>query len=406
MKEMISKEELRQFLINYHNLNEYESFVGTDGVMEYFKRVRSIQYDPLNVVGRNPDLVLQSKVQGYKPEMLQSLLYKEHALIDGFDKEMSVYRVEDYPLFAKIREENMESTKNTLSNRGQLEALDLLDNIRRLIKENGITGTKDISIGESNKSRWGHKKLSSAALDYLYSTGELCVAEKRGIQKYFDFTSNVLPREFSYNFEFENEEEFLKWYIKRRIRSIGALWGKSGSGWLGHYVSDTSKRKSALEMLHEKGEILRFYVSGINVPFYIAKEDEKFLEFKEKKKKVKFLAPLDNMIWDRGMIAKLFDFEYRWEVYTPVAKRKYGYYVLPVIYGNQFIARFEAKKMIPNVPFIIKSWYWEPGIEITNEMLDAIDAAIRKFTEYLGVPCLQSYFDIIVKNKVMEENEL
>ena len=123
MKEMISKEELRQFLINYHNLNEYESFVGTDGVMEYFKRVRSIQYDPLNVVGRNPDLVLQSKVQGYKPEMLQSLLYKEHALIDGFDKEMSVYRVEDYPLFAKIREENMESTKNTLSNRGQLEAL-------------------------------------------------------------------------------------------------------------------------------------------------------------------------------------------------------------------------------------------------------------------------------------------
>lgn len=397
MREIISKEELRQFLINYHNLNEYESFVGTDGVMEYFKRVGSIQYDPLNVIGRNTDLVLQSKVQGYKPEMLQSLLYKEHALIDGFDKEMSIYRVEDYPLFAKVREANMQSIKSTLANRGQLDALDLLENIRSFIKENGITGTKDISIGESKKSRWGHKKLSSAALDYLYSTGELCVAEKRGIQKYFDFALNVLPKEFSYNFEFENEEEFLKWYIKRRIRSVGALWEKSGGGWLGHYISDTCKRKTVLEMLYKKGEIQRFYVSGINVPFYITKEDEKFLELKEKKKKVKFLAPLDNMLWDRNMIAKIFDFEYRWEVYTPVAKRKYGYYVLPVIYGNQFIARFEAEKVISNAPFKIRNWWWEPGIKTTNEMLDAINIAIGEFAEYLEAPCLQNYFDTIIK---------
>ena len=395
MKEIISKEELRQFLINYHNLNEYESFEGRDGVLKYINRVGSIQYDPLNVVGRNPDLVLQSKVQGYKSEMLQSLLYKDHILIDGFDKEMSIYRVEDYPLFAKIREANMQSTKNTLSYRGQLEALDLLDDIRRFIKENGITGTKDISIGESRQSRWGHKKLSSAALDYLYSSGELCVAEKRGTQKYFDFTSNVLSKEFSCNFEFDNEEEFFNWYIKRRIRSMGALWEKSGSGWLGHYLSDSLKRKSALGTLLKEGEILQFFVSGINVPFYIAKEDEKYLEFEEKRKKVKFLAPLDNMLWDRDMVAKLFDFEYRWEVYTPVAKRKYGYYVLPVVYGNKFIARFEPEKVTANIPFTIKRWYWEPGIEITNDMLEAIDAAISKFVEYLGIPRLQNYFDKI-----------
>lgn len=395
--ERILKEELGQFLINYHNLNEYENFVGTDGVMEYFKRVRSIQYDPLNVVGRNPDLVLQSKVQGYKPEMLQSLLYKEHALVDGYDKEMNIYRVEDYPFLGKVRQANMQSRKNTLAYREQLDALDLLDDIRSHIKKNGITGTKDISIGESKKSHWGYKKLSSAALDYLYSTGELCVAEKRGIQKYFDFTSNVLPKEYSYDFSFKSEEEFLEWYIKRRIKSVGVLWGKSGGGWLGHYVSDTSKRKGTLEMLYEKGEVLCFSVSGINVPFYIAKEDEKFLEYQEKKKKVKFLAPLDNMLWDRDMIAKIFDFEYRWEVYTPVAKRKYGYYVIPVIYGNRFVARFEAEKVVPDTPFIIKNWWWESGIKITNEMLDAINIAIEKFAEYLSVPRLQNYNDVIKK---------
>ncbi|NLJ67235.1 MAG: winged helix DNA-binding domain-containing protein [Clostridiales bacterium] len=398
MKDTILKEELRQFLVNYHNLNDYESLAGKDGVMKYFNRVGSIQYDPLNVVGRNPDLVLQSKVQGYKPEILESLLYNERALVDGYDKEMNIYRAEDYPLFAKIREAHTQSTIKTLSYRGQLEALDILDDIRRFIRENGITGSKDISIGESRGSSWGHRKLSSAALDYLYSTGELCVAERRGTQKYYDFTSNVLPGGFTYNFEFDNEEEFLKWYIKRRIRSVGALWEKSGGGWLGHYISDSRKRKVILEMLYDEGEIIRFTVSGLNVPFYIAKEDEDFFEFKEKKKKVKFLAPLDNMIWDRDMVSKVFDFEYRWEVYTPVAKRKFGYYVLPVIYGNQFIARFEPEKIAPNVPFTIKSWYWEPGIELTDEMLEAIDLAISNFADYLGVPRIQDYFDIIVKN--------
>jgi uncharacterized protein YcaQ len=398
MKDTILKEELRQFLVNYHNLNDYESLAGKDGVMKYFNRVGSIQYDPLNVVGRNPDLVLQSKVQGYKPEILESLLYKERALVDGYDKEMNIYRVEDYPLFAKIREAHTQSVKKTLSYRGQLEALDILDDIRRFIRENGITGSKDISIGESRGSSWGHRKLSSAALDYLYSSGELCVAERRGTQKYYDFTSNVLPGGFTYNFEFDNEEEFLKWYIKRRIRSVGALWERSGGGWLGHYISDSRKRKVILEMLYDEGEIIRFTVSGLNVSFYIAKEDEDFFEFKEKKKKVKFLAPLDNMIWDRDMVSKVFDFEYRWEVYTPVTKRKFGYYVLPVIYGNQFIARFEPEKIAPNVPFTIKSWYWEPGIELTDEMLEAIDLAISNFADYLGVPRIQDYFDIIVKN--------
>jgi len=398
MKDTILKEELRQFLVNYHNLNDYESLAGKDGVMKYFNRVGSIQYDPLNVVGRNPDLVLQSKVQGYKPEILQNLLYNERALVDGYDKEMNLYRVEDYPLFAKIREAHTQSVKKTLSYRGQLEALDILDDIRRFIRENGITGSRDISIGGSRESRWGHIKLSSAALDYLYSSGELCVAERRGTQKYYDFTSNVLPGEFAYNFDFQNEEDFLRWYIKRRIRSVGALWERSGGGWLGHYISDSRKRKAILEMLYEEGEIIRFTVSGINVPFYIAKGDEKFFKFKEKSKKVKFLAPLDNMIWDRDMISELFDFNYRWEVYTPAAKRKYGYYVLPVIYGNQFIARFEPEKTASDEPFSIKSWYWEPGIEVTEEMLEAIDLAISNFTEYLGVPRFKSYTDILVKN--------
>jgi len=89
VNEVLSKEELRQFLINYHNLNDYEGFPGSDGVIEYFKRVGSIQYDPLNVVGRNSDLVLQSKVRGHKPEILD-------VTISNFAKYLGVSHLQDY----------------------------------------------------------------------------------------------------------------------------------------------------------------------------------------------------------------------------------------------------------------------------------------------------------------------
>lgn len=88
---MLSKEDAREFLVNYHNLNGSQNYCGLSGVLKYFKKVGSIQYDPLNVVGRNADLVLQSRIINYNKEMLQDLLYKEHTLVDGFDKEMYNY---------------------------------------------------------------------------------------------------------------------------------------------------------------------------------------------------------------------------------------------------------------------------------------------------------------------------
>ncbi len=87
---IITNEDARNFLINYQNLNGDEKLQGYDGAKEYLNKVRCVQFDPLNVVGRNPDLVLQSRVTNYKPEILADLLYKERCLIDAFDKMLSV----------------------------------------------------------------------------------------------------------------------------------------------------------------------------------------------------------------------------------------------------------------------------------------------------------------------------
>jgi len=330
--------------------------------------------------------------------MLYDLLYRQHRLIDGFDKEMCIYEADEYVSFARVRKANVKRTEATLAYRGQLDALNIVEEVRDYIKKNGMTSSKDLSIGESRVSRWGHKKLSSAALDYLYCRGDLAIKEKRGTQKYYDFTDNVLPKELLEGDDFIDDKEFLQWYIKRRIQCVGLLWNKSGGSWQGHYLSDKKIRENVINHLVDTKKLQVVYIEGIDTPFYFPYEAECHFNYPNKGH-VKFLAPLDNMLWDREMINRIFHFDYRWEVYTPVDKRKYGYYVLPVLYGTKLIARFEPYKSKKDEPFMIKNWWWEPGITVTDVMLDEIHRTIKDFARYLSVPCKESYTDVIMKKE-------
>lgn len=398
VKVEISLEKARSFLVNYHNLNEVREYRGIDGIIQCFQQLKSIQYDPLNVVGRNADLVLQSRVRDYEPSMLYDLLYRQHRLIDGFDKEMCIYEADEYVSFARVRKANVKRTEATLAYRGQLDALNIVEEVRDYIKKNGMTSSKDLSIGESRESRWGHKKLSSAALDYLYCRGDLAIKEKRGTQKYYDFTDNVLAKELLEADDFIDDTEFLQWYIKRRIQCVGLLWNKRGGSWQGHYLSDKKTRENVINHLVDTKKLQVVYIEGIDTPFYLPYEAQCHFNYPNKGH-VKFLAPLDNMLWDREMINRIFHFDYRWEVYTPVDKRKYGYYVLPVLYGTKLIARFEPYKSKKDEPFMIKNWWWEPEITVTDVMLGEIHRTIKDFARYLSVPCKESYTDVIMKKE-------
>lgn len=391
MTETISKEEARSFLIQYHNLNNQQKLSGKEGILSHFKKVGSIQYDPLNVVGRNADLVLQSKISDYKPDLLQDLLYKERDLVDGWDKEMCIYLTSEYSRFERIRQTRTDLIKYTLENRGQLAVFDILNEVRNSIKSRGALSSKDLSIGEVRKDRWGHKKLSSAALDYLYTKGELCIVNKSGTQKLYDFTENIFCKEIVQPFSFQDEEAFLSWYVKRRIGSVGMLWDRRGGAWQGYYLHDKKLREKTLNHLVEDGSILRFQVEDLKFSFYIRKQDLSYFQPCSNTTVAKFLAPLDNFLWDRDMISKLFGFDYSWEVYLPVEKRKYGYYVLPVLYGNQFIARFEPNQTRKGSEFSIKNWWWEKDVEVTSDMKDAIYVAANNFCSYLEA---ENNFDI------------
>lgn len=380
-----SKEEARHMLCRYHNLDSAETLCGKSGAEKIMQRIHSIQYDPLNVTARNADLVLQARVQNYREADLYDLLYREHRLIDGFDKEMCIYEAKDFSRFRFVRNEHIKHVVSTLRYRKQMGVLDILGDVRDFVAKHGRTGTKDISIGEVQENRWGHKKLSSAALDYLFNSGELSVADKRGTQKYFDLTERVLDSKELLDDQDMTIEEFLEWYIERRIQSVGFLWNKPGGAWQGHFLSESEIRSSVLQTLVEKNRIEKIQIKGIQEPFYHSRNLEEYEKMQSSGSYARFIAPLDNIMWDRQMLEALFDFNYRWEVYTPVAKRKFGYYVLPVLYNGKFVARFEAEPVRQAEEFVIKHWWWEPGIEPDEDMREVIVLEMMRFAEFLQI---------------------
>ncbi|MDQ0194882.1 DNA glycosylase AlkZ-like family protein [Paenibacillus wynnii] len=382
----ITNSEARRFLVKYHGLDNSNVFSGEKGILEYIKRVGCVQYDPLDVVGRNADLVFQARIKEYSLAYLENLLYKERSLIDGWDKMMSIYSTSDWPYFQRLRKAKEEELRFILQRRGSLDALLHVDFIRDLMFDKGPLQSTQVQLGGIGHGRWGQKNLSGVAMDFMFNTGELGIFRKKNTQKVYDLIERLLPYELLHGTApFNNEREFYKWYFKRRVGSSGLLWKRNGGGWLGHFLSDKELRASILSELVEDHKLAMISIEGIEDIFYIRVEDLEILNktYEAKEKVVRILAPLDNLIWDRKMTEEIFNFKYSWEVYVPVEKRKFGYYVLPVLYGDQIVARFEPEIHRGSNPFVIKNWWWEEGVVISEELNSAIKKELYAFSRYL-----------------------
>lgn len=393
-KVMMTKEQARRFLLIYQGLQPPYARKGKNGIMEYIRQVGCIQFDPLNIVGHNPELVLQSRIPGFKPAMLQELLYRDRKLLDGWDKQMSIYSVEDWPCYRRYREGNL----SWLGSEDK-PAVAILPQVRQIIEEKGPVSSLDLEFGESVSWAWGPTRVARAALESMYFWGELIIHHKVYTRRVYDFARRHLPPELlTAPDPNPAEEDFQDWYVHRRIGGIGMMWSKSSEAWLGASGIKSPERNRALGRLLDKGMLTEVQVEGVKVPLYMQSASlplwEQVKASGQQQAKASILAPLDNLLWDRALIKELFDFDYRWEVYKPVEERQYGYYVLPVLYGDRFVARFEPGREKKTGAMIIKNWWWEPGIKPAKKLQAELVQCFRRFLAYLGTDRLQVGFAI------------
>lgn len=390
----ISQAEARRFLIHYHGLGDVGAFSGEKGAVEYLQRVGSIQYDPLDVVGRNADLVLQSRIADYRRNStLEKLLYADRLLIDGWDKMMSIYRQSDWPYLGRVRKRRGEEVMLVLRRRDSAGALELTEEVKQMLRQQGPLRANEIKLGEAGRGRWGHRNLAGAALDYLFNIGEVGIRGKRGSQKVYDLIEHLLPQELLNSPDpFADERDFQRWYVERRVGGVGLLWGRNGGGWLGQYLSDKPARTAILAELVEEGRLIAVSIAGIEEVFYLRGQDLAFLDAGDPLpgEAARLLAPLDNLLRDRELVERIFGFSYSWEVYLPTAKRKYGYYVLPVLHGDRLIARVELGQQRGSAPLCVRHWWWEAEAQPDSQLRAAVLAGLQRFAQFMGAEFLES----------------
>ena len=372
----LSCEQARRFLVTYH-------FALTD-LPGVFERLGTVQYDPLNPVGRNPDLVFQARIPGYSVDDWQHAAYTERIIYDAWDKQACLVPVGDWPWRALTREqfrpyhdrEILQADSRTpaaifaaIDAQGPLSSLEFEDQARHPDHNTwyGVTQTKRV-------------------LRALWACGLLVTHHRKGGRHYYDRPERVIPPQHYNNQTPLDQDAYHRWIILRRFQATGLLrptadpciWSACGSG---------ATRKLTISALAEEGLLTPVRVGEKAWPYYILTSAIPLLDAAPLIPRVIFLGPLDSFLWDRKAVLQLFDFDYIWEVYKPVEQRRWGYYVLPVFYGDRFIARVDSR--LEKGVWTISRWWWEPDVVPNDALLEALRTAVSQFLRYLRADALR-----------------
>lgn len=380
----VSKEQARRFMLLKQGLLGECKYIGKQGVLDFVNQAGCVQFDPVDVCGQSADIVLHSRVKDYSKEMLDELLYKDRLLVDYFDKNLCIFPVEYLPVFWHIKPGGGYAEAYHRRGGEAVEKIEPL--IRRLIAEKGHISASEIKIDDD--AGWNRRMSSSlprVALESMYFRGELIIHHKTGKNKSYAFAKDHIPEAIlSAALPFKSEDERFAWHVLRRIGAVGLLWNKASDAWLGLSMK-SAQRQRAFELLQSKGKIKELHIESLKDTFYFKTEDEPLFELASSacaEERCEFIAPLDSLMWDRKLIKALFDFDYSWEIYTPAEKRKYGAYVLPILYGENFIGRIEAASDRRTKTFVVKNIWYEDGVKQSKALKAAIENCVERFARF------------------------
>jgi uncharacterized protein YcaQ len=384
----LSKTHARRFLLAHQRLWPPRRLEGKAGIIDFVHHVGCIQFDPINVVGRNPDLVLSSRVADYRPALLEELLYTQRHLLDGWDKVASIHPTTDWPYFARRRV----AMEEWHAERFELPT-EILAKVLEAIRERGPLSSIDLKSWDKIEWTWGQEiRLGRAALETLYGAGRLVVHRRAGTRRVFELAERALPADLlSASDPNQTEEEYQNWHVLRRVGGLGLANPRATEYWLSILgVRNQPGRRAVLARLVARSDLVAVAVEDLaGHTFFVRTADLPTLEAVQRtsspEPEAAIIGPLDNFMWDRDLLRWVFDFDYVWEVYKPKAKRVYGYYVLPVIYGDRFVARFDPAFDKKTRHLTIANWWWEAGVEPNDAMEAALAACFRDFMRYLDV---------------------
>jgi uncharacterized protein len=322
-----------------------------------FERLGSIQFDPLKPVGCNHDLVLQ-----------------------GWDKQASLVRMSDWPQRRVYHQWHDRWWRKKILDAHPDAVKAVLDELRRRGPLTSTAFEHQVHVADWQGS-WYGPKLTKNVLRALWHTGQVLTHSRKHGHHVYDLAERVVPKKLlrTKPIAEQNSVEFL---IELRHRAMGLLRPTASYE---VWSMDAGLRKSAIASLLAQKKLVRVEVDGMT--FHAAPEVLQQIDQRSDgpEDRMIFVAPLDQIVWDRKAVEHLFEFEYRWEVYVPPGKRRWGYYVLPVFHGDRFVARIDSKQV--GDVWQVLSFRWETSPTLAR--LDSLSRAASHFRDYLRAAALK-----------------
>jgi uncharacterized protein len=388
MKEtrVISRTVARRSAIVAQGLAGPRPHADTEGIMNVVGRLGCLQLDPITIVTRSHLLVLWSRLGPYDQGLLDLLLWQERRLFEYWAHAASIVLTQDYPLhqmrmrsygkgagaWIQQNETLRLSILSALQLRGPLRSRDFEDPVQVAWRSSG----------------WTDGRTVGRMLDFLWAQGRILVSKRVGANKWWDLAERCLPPSWIAQ-EPLAEHEVVRAAVQKALRSLGVATPRDITE---HFTRNRYPGLAeVLGELEASKRILRVRVQeqGLELvgPWFVHAELLPVLERLEQQEwepKTTLLSPFDNLICDRKRTARLFDFRYQSEIYTPKDKRRFGYYVMPILSGDQLIGRVDPTFDRSRKQLLINAVHTEPATAITGETGQAIAAAIEELAEFLG----------------------
>ena len=350
------------------------------------RRMGLLQIDTIHVVARSPYLVLWSRLGDYQPAWLDELL-AEGALFEYWAHAACFLPIEDYPLYRRWMLEAIRDGDWPVkwAVRWARENPEAVERIRTHLRENGAVRSAEFENKDRPSGGWWNWKEEKNALEALFMTGELMIARRQKFQRVYDLRQRILPG-WDDSAAITTDE----FHRTLALRAVHAL-GVATPTWVAEYFRQPKKDlPKELELLAAQGLLRQVELEGIEGPAYLHPDNlellEKIASGEQASSLTTLLSPFDPLVSDRSRARALFGFDYTIECYTPAAKRRYGYFTLPILHRGRLVGRLDPKAHRQQGIFEVKALHLEPGVPISDELVADLASALRCLAAWHGTP--------------------
>ncbi|MEP7040056.1 MAG: crosslink repair DNA glycosylase YcaQ family protein [Chloroflexota bacterium] len=387
----ISADHARRFLVRRQLLDPPRSLPARPAsVLRVVDRLGSLQFDPLEMPGaRNHDLVLHNRVAGYRRQWCERWLYgRDRRLIELYNKSLNILPADELPFYRLAWTRGANNYSEFL---GQHEAL--ANRIRDHIRRSGPVSTASFRDVKDRIQWWWDSDASTsttaarAVMEALFVVGELGISRREGNRRFYDVIERLVPAKLLDTHASDDDQR--RHRLLSRHRGVG-LMGVGGAGELVMGTGFAADRAQTTAALVEEGVLIPAAVEGFREVRHVLADELPMLEAAarpgRRRPSVSFVAPLDPLMWDRRLVKGLFGFDYIWEVYVPAPRRRHGYYVLPLLFGDRLVARIEPRLERASRTLRIAGIWFEDGFRPMEEphFVPALAKALQAYCAFIG----------------------